>query len=192
MKKTLTGISVLIIFIFFVFSVFYFETPLSVIRPVFHKQIINYYCKLYKMDPLFVTAIIKEESKFLRRAHSHMGAIGLMQLMPKTARELALELGYTNFSEKDLESPKVNINLGMYYLYKLDKLFRGDKVHILASYNAGIGNVQSWQQKNKNGSIKIEDIPYKETKTYVQNVLRTYQWMKETQRIKKLIREKIA
>lgn len=97
MKKAIVG---LLIVLLAVFSLMYFETPLAIFRPVFHKEIINYYSQQYKLDPLFVTAIIKEESKFLHKARSHRGAVGLMQLMPSTARELARELGYDHFTDR--------------------------------------------------------------------------------------------
>jgi len=174
-----------------IFSVLYFEMPFNAIIPVFHKQTILYYSQAYNIDPLFVSAIIKAESKFLSKARSRRGAVGLMQLMPATARELADELGYKNLSEKDLEDPKKNINLGMYYLSKLDKMFNGDKILMLSAYNAGISNALSWKADNPEGKITVNDIPYRETKRYVQRVLRTYQWLKETQKITKLIREKI-
>ena len=188
MKKVIAGIIVVILA---VLSVFYLLLPLNVILPVFHVQTINYYSKEYNLDPLFVAAIIKAESKFLNRARSRAGAIGLMQLMPPTARELAAELGMKNISEKDLEDPKININLGTYYLSKLEKIFNGDPVLMLCAYNAGISNAASWKAGSTGGILKIEKIPYRETKRYVNNVLRTYEWLKQTQKIKKLIREKI-
>ena len=188
MKKVLAGIIVVILA---VFSVFYLLFPLNVILPIFHGQTISFYSQKYNLDPLFVAAIIKAESKFINRARSHAGAIGLMQLMPRTARELAEELGMKNIREKDLENPEININLGTYYLSKLDKLFKGDTVLMLSAYNAGISNAASWKSDSADGILKIEDIPYRETKRYVNNVLRTYEWLKQTQKIKKLIREKI-
>ncbi len=174
-----------------VISVLYFEMPFNAIIPVFHKQTILYYSQTYNIDPLFVSAIIKAESKFLSKAKSRRGAVGLMQLMPSTAKELAEELGYKNITEKDLEDPKKNINLGMYYLSKLDRMFNGDKILILSAYNAGISNAISWRNDSPEGKITVNDIPYRETKRYVQRVLRTYQWLKETQKITRLIREKI-
>jgi len=187
-KKLFAGIIVVILA---VFSVFYLLFPLNVILPIFHGQTISYYSQEYNLDPLFVAAIIKAESKFANRARSHAGAIGLMQLMPATARELAAELGMKNISEKDLENPKININLGTYYLSKLNKIFNGDTVLILCAYNAGISNALSWKANSAGGSLKIEDIPYRETKKYINNVLRTYEWLKQTQKIKNLIRGKI-
>lgn len=80
----------------------------------------------------------------------------------------------------------------MYYLSKLSKIFRGDQIMVLAAYNAGIGNVESWRNKNQEKAFSVEEIPYRETKMYVKNVLRTYRWLKETQKIKRFLRAKIA
>ncbi len=189
MKRTIAVVTVIVLA---VFSLVYFETPFAVFRPVFHKQIVNFYAQKYKVDPLFVTAIIKEESNFLRKARSRRGAIGLMQIMPATARELAPEIGNDHFADSDLEIPSININLGMYYLSKLQKQFRGDQVMVLAAYNAGIGTVASWQGGNPDRILTAEEIPYRATRAYVKNVLRTYRWLKQIQKIKRLFRGKTA
>lgn len=169
------------------FSLFYFELPYDLMRPVFHADTIKHYAGRYRFDPLFVTALIKTESNFFHRARSRRGAIGLMQLMPSTAKELARELGYTRINdEHDLEDPDVNIHLGTYYLSKLRDDFAGDEMLALAAYNAGKSKVELWRSMNP--LLTVADIPYRETRNYVKGVQSTYRWLKKIQRIKNLIR----
>lgn len=166
----------------------YFEVPFTFLRPVFHADIIKRYAAQYDVDPLLVTALIKVESKFFRRARSHRGAVGLTQLMPATARDMALELGYRSFRSVDLEDPETNIRLGTYYLHKLRNEFDGNDILALAAYNAGRTNVRTWCRHNPLIGFEPEEIPYPETRRYVASVLRTYEWLKKIQKIKNLIR----
>ena len=115
MRKLLLATAILTLIIF---SFFYFELPFNLLRPVFHADSINRYSAQYGLDPLLVTSIVKVESNFLKRARSSVGAIGLMQLLPSTARELAPELGYTDPSKIDLENPDINIRFGTLYIKK--------------------------------------------------------------------------
>jgi soluble lytic murein transglycosylase len=173
-------------------SLFYFELPLNIIRPVFHKNIINNYARDFKIDPLLITAIIRVESNFAKKAHSSKGAIGLMQLMPATAREMAQELGMSNLSPKDLENPETNIKLGMYYFRKLLDEFNNNQILALAAYNAGLTNVEKWYQQNPLLQIEANDIPFPETRDYVINVQSTYKWLKTVQNFKNLLHPKKA
>src|SRR3954464_1548769 len=91
------------------------------LRPALHKPLINKYAGQYKFDPLWVMAIIRVESRFAASAHSPRGAVGLMQLLPRTARELAPEIGLRHFQDDDLKDPEVNIHLGFHYLAKLKR-----------------------------------------------------------------------
>ena len=184
MRKVLVSV---IIIAGIVFSLFYFELPFDLIRPVFHADTIQQYSEQYGFDPLFITALIKTESNFFRRARSHRGAIGLMQLMPSTAKELARELGYRRLgSDDDLEDPDINIRLGTFYMFKLRDEFAGNEMLALAAYNAGKGKVELW--RNMNPLLTVDDIPYRETKKYVKGVQSTYQWLKRIQKLKNLIR----
>jgi soluble lytic murein transglycosylase len=182
MRKT---VPIIIIAVLAAVSLFYFDIPFNLLRPMFHTDTIKRYAGQYGLDPLFVTAVIKVESKFFRQARSHRGAIGLMQLLPSTAHELAGELGYRDFSDADLEDPNVNINLGMYYLYKLKKEYNDNEILALAAYNAGTGKVQSWYRVNPLLGVEIGDIPYRETRAYVRSVMRTYRWLKTIQKNQK-------
>jgi soluble lytic murein transglycosylase len=189
MKKT---IFVILAVILIMVSFFYFETPYYLLRPVFHKQIINKYAKDYKLDPILIIAIIKVESNFFRRAKSQRGAIGLMQLLPSTAKELSNEIGFKDFKAEDLENPEVNIHLGMFYVRKLLDEFDNNEILALSAYNAGVSNVETWYMKNPILGLEVSDIPFEETRNYVNNVQRTYQWLKTIQGLKNLIHKQKA
>lgn len=157
------------------------------LSPVFHKDIIIRHARAYKEDPLLVTAIIKVESKFFRKAKSSRGAIGLMQIMPNTAKEIAKELQIKNFRESDLEDPEANIRFGFHYLSKLRKEFGNDDITVLAAYNAGRKNVKKWLKENKKKYLEIKEIEFPETQNFVREVLSTYDWLKKFQRWRKQV-----
>jgi len=148
-------------------------------RPVLHKTLINKYAGEYKCDPLWVMAIIKTESGFWPQARSNRGALGLMQLLPTTAREIAPEIGIQIQSDDDLKDPDTNLHLGVYYLTKLQQLYPDDDVAVLAAYNAGPGVTGQWRQGKP--VLEINDINYPETRKFVKNVERTYGFLKMMQ-----------
>ncbi len=82
-------------------------------------------------------AIIKVESGFMPSALSHRGAVGLMQVLPSTARDIGPEIGVQIQNDEDLKDPDTNLHVGVYYLSKLEQMFPGDEVAALAAYNAG-------------------------------------------------------
>lgn len=114
-------------------------------------------------------AISKQESRFSPGVTSPVGAIGLMQLMPATANELA----GTTLTEQMLREPQRNINLGARYLDQLLALWEGDPFRSIASYNAGPGAVSSWPDPNSeiDPALWVERIPYPETRYYTKKVL---------------------
>lgn len=122
--------------------------------------------------------IARQESSFDRTAVSHAGARGLMQLMPGTAQEQAGKLGYGYDFGRLTADPAYNVMLGSSYFRRLLDQWGGNYVLAVASYNAGAGNVRKWI--NRNGDPRrpgadiiawIEDIPFTETRGYVQRVL---------------------
>lgn len=123
-------------------------------------------------SPLMLS-IVREESYFNPSAKSGVGAIGLMQLMPSTASEIAVKHGVKKFT---LYNPQQNIMLGNYYYAFLKTNLSGSDVSSIAAYNGGIGSVNSWKKSiyyNDTDEF-IEQIPYPETKNYVKKVFRSY------------------
>jgi soluble lytic murein transglycosylase len=184
MRKSIVPI---LIFISLALFLLYFKTPLNILLPVMHRHTIEKYAALYNLDPLLITAIIKNESNFSESATSDKGAIGLMQLMPGTGRSLAAELGITDFKDSDLSNTAMNIRLGSYYVSKLLKEFKGNKILALAAYNAGETKVEVWYKENPLLEMDTAGIPYQETKDYVNSVLRTYRWLGKENGLKKII-----
>ncbi|PQL18978.1 transglycosylase [Veillonella denticariosi JCM 15641] len=122
------------------------------------------------VSPALVASVILAESKYRNTAESETGALGLMQLMPETARWIAEQVGHGNYTDRQLKEPVTNIELGTWYLAHLLKDFNGDEVMALAAYNAGRGHVEAWLQENKwNGMV--DTIPFPETRSYVKAVL---------------------
>jgi tetratricopeptide (TPR) repeat protein len=127
------------------------------------------------VDPFLVLGIIRQESVFNPAAVSRAGAVGLMQLMPFTARKVAAELAEP-FSADSLTSWATNIRYGSHYLKKLLDQFQGNMVQAIAGYNGGPQAIAKWfeQNKKKNFDLFIEDIGYYETRGYVKKVLANY------------------
>lgn len=122
--------------------------------------------------------IIRQESSFDRAAVSHAGARGMMQLMPATARELAGKMGVGYDQSRLTRDPQYNIMLGSRYFENLVSYWGGNTALAVASYNAGMGNVRRWVNENGDPRMSgvdivrwIEEIPFTETKGYVQRVL---------------------
>ncbi|MCX6373411.1 MAG: lytic transglycosylase domain-containing protein [Actinobacteria bacterium] len=126
------------------------------------------------LDPALVAAVIYAESRFDARARSPYGAVGLMQVLPETATQIARETGGVAFVATDLEDPRVNIRYGCYYLRSVLDLFGGDRVAAIAAYNAGAGAVGEWEAaaRAEGHTLRVADIPYAETRAYVRSVLK--------------------
>ena len=124
-------------------------------------------------------AIIKVESGFKPRAMSSRGAVGLMQLLPTTARDISPEIGVQFQNDDDLTNPDINLHIGVYYLSKLTAMFPDDEVSVLAAYNAGPGVTAEWRKGKP--VLETSDIPYPETRKFVENVERTYGFLKMVQ-----------
>src|SRR5690606_17081182 len=121
----------------------------------------------------FLYAIARQESAFREDARSPVGAMGLMQLMPATAREMAKRSGMS-FQPQDLLKPEKNIALGSRYLNELLNQFNGNRILAAAAYNAGPSRVKRWLSKDDAKlpyDVWIETIPFQETRGCVQNVL---------------------
>ena len=164
----------------------------NALSPITYKSLLYRNAGIYKVDPLLAAAIIKCESTFNPMAVSSAGAVGLMQLMPETAAELALEkkIDYVNYEE--LYKPEINIEIGFYYIQKLKKRYKGSLVLALAAYNAGIKMGDEWASSGlgKRPSEEISLITYPETRKFVSNVLGTYTEFKFARKVKRLLQFK--
>lgn len=148
-----------------------------------YSEYVEKYSKEYKVDSLLVYSIIKAESNFNEGATSDRGACGLMQLMDNTAKEIADNEVIDYESGTTLYNPEKNIMLGTKYYSDLKEQFKNDAI-ALAAYNAGSGNVQKWIDDGiiKSDGSNIENIPFKETNTYVRKILNDYKIYKEIYR----------
>ena len=133
------------------------------------------------LDPALIAAVIYAETKFEPRP-SAAGAEGLMQILPSTAYFLAGLSGGSQFTAGDLASPSINVAYGSYYLrYLLDR-YHGNEMLALAAYNGGLANVDSWvaQAGAAGRSMTAAEIPFAETRAYVQRVLAAQQTYRAT------------
>jgi len=171
-------ISVMIVLSILVgYSILQISNLQKIIYPYPHRTIIEKYAAQYGVDPLFVLAVIREESKFLPQSESHKGAKGLMQLMPSTAQSIAESIGDKAYSDKDILNPEKNIQYGTWYIASLQKLFSNNQTLVIAAYNGGRGHVQEWIKSGQIDpeNLRQQDIPFKETRDYVGRVLNSYQ-----------------
>ena len=124
------------------------------------------------LDPAYVYGLIRQESRFIMDARSGVGASGLMQVMPATARWTAKKIGLDGFSTDQLNDRETNITIGTAYLkLALDDL-GGSMPMAAAAYNAGPGRPRSWRNGNVlDGAIWAENVPFSETRDYVKKVL---------------------
>ncbi|MDT8975493.1 lytic transglycosylase domain-containing protein [Paenibacillus sp. chi10] len=147
--------------------------------PIAYEDEIRKYAAQYDVDPLLVAAIIRVETNFQAGRESRKGAIGVMQLMPETATWAMEQLKMNNrWSLDELKNTAdPNILIGTWYLKSLHKQFNENWIAAIAAYNAGPGNVNKWiRNKVWDGSYDTakQQIPYGETKLYVQRVIHYY------------------
>jgi soluble lytic murein transglycosylase len=133
--------------------------------PLAYDHIVVGHAANYDLDPALLAAVIYRESRFDAGARSSSGAIGLMQLLPDTAKGIALHTGGSRFRVADLYDPEINVRYGAFYLRRLLTKY-GDERHALAAYNAGQANVDEWRAQGKG-------IVFTETREYVDSVMNT-------------------
>lgn len=147
---------------------------LQVRFPIVYQDQVTKAAKQTSVNPLLIFAVARQESAFMPDAKSPAGAVGLMQLLPSTAKQTAQKSGMS-FNPQDLVQPDKNIALGSRYLDYLLGVFDGNRILAAAAYNAGPSRVRQWMNKEKNAQLPydvwIETIPFKETRGYVQNIL---------------------
>ena len=174
--KKLMIIILLIVLIVIVFLVK--DNLLKLLYPKTYQEVVSTYAEKYNVEENLIFALIKAESNFDKDAISNRKAIGLMQLMEDTAREVANKNDIDMKFDKPIEELRQvdkNIEIGTCYLSTLMEKYQNKEV-ALAAYNAGIGTVNGWIEKEiiKEDGSDIENIPYKETNNYVRKILRDY------------------
>lgn len=148
--------------------------------PVRYEASVTNYAAKYDLDPFLVYSIIRVESKFNPYAKSGKGAMGLMQVTPKTGRYISDLAGDGGYEDERLFDTDTNIKLGSYYLAKLMKDFNYNIECVLAAYNGGEGNVRKWAKIDGDGKItlNVESIPFSETRKYIRKVKKNYNMYK--------------
>ena len=170
--------TVIIIFVIAILIILFKDKLLKIMYPKTYSEIISVYAEKYNVEENLIYAVIKAESNFDSNAVSNREAIGLMQIVEETAIDVAnqnqIDVDTENITEELLDIDN-NINIGTKYLSTLLAQY-GNMEIALAAYNAGIGTVNNWIEKQiiqADGS-DIENIPYKETNNYVRKILRDY------------------
>jgi soluble lytic murein transglycosylase len=146
---------------------------LKLMFPVNYKEEIKQSAEHYNVDPFLIMAIIQIESKYNPHRVSKKGAVGLMQVMPETAKWIIEKANFSVMAKEYLDEPELNIALGSWYVNFLTKEFDHNLYAAIAAYNAGPGNVRKWLNEGiwDGKRETIENIPFGETRHYVQKVL---------------------
>ncbi|KAF3983437.1 MAG: lytic transglycosylase domain-containing protein [Methylococcales symbiont of Hymedesmia sp. n. MRB-2018] len=141
--------------------------------PIEYRKQVENNAKQQQLHPAVIYGLIRRESAFNEKAQSRAGARGLMQIMPRTGKQIAKELKEKLGHKKNLFKPDLNIKYGAYYYKQLLKQFNGRYALATAGYNAGSHRVKKWLPKGKaiDADIWVETIPLKETRAYVSAVL---------------------
>lgn len=141
-----------------------------------YPETIAEYAAEYGLDPYLIAAVIHCESGNRPEAVSPVGAMGLMQIMPDTGEWIAGKLDLADFRTDMLLESAQNIRFGCWYLRFLMNRYDQDRQLTLAAYNAGHGNVDKWiDDPAVSDGGKLVDIPYAETKNYLEKVQRAYE-----------------
>ena len=144
--------------------------------PRYYANTVEKYAKLYDVDTFLIAAMILEESRYNAEAISWAGAIGLMQIMPATGRELAQQLKIRRFRTAMLKEPDVNIRMGTKYIGYLNSLFGGDPMLVIGAYNGGPGRMKRWVSSKNIKDIDefVEKITIRETRLHIKKVINSY------------------
>jgi len=150
----------------------YFD-DLSIRFPTPFTGQVNKYSNKRNLEPAFVYGIIRRESAFNPQARSPVGARGLMQLMPATAKQVSKQLKIKAPSRQDLYTPSFNINLGSKYIGDMLTKFDGHRALASAAYNAGPHRVKAWLPEDNElpADVWVDTIPFTETREYVRAIL---------------------
>lgn len=142
--------------------------------PVAHRWWFNFFADKHSIDPITLMSLARQESALDIEARSPVGARGIMQIMPSTAKYTARKYKLSYQSSDDLYEVGKNIEIGSHYLNGLLEQYDNNRIFALAAYNAGPNRVKTWRERTQ-GKLDayafIESIPFKETRGYVQNIL---------------------
>jgi soluble lytic murein transglycosylase len=155
------------------------DTPRSLLElayPLAYASLVEAAGRQYEVSPLALLALIRQESLYDPQAISVAGALGLTQVIPATATDIAQKLGYDDFEPRDLLEPSLNIEFGASYLADQLALFDGNLYLALAGYNGGPGNALRWRDDPTavDPDFLVEAIDLEETRSYVELVLDNY------------------
>jgi soluble lytic murein transglycosylase len=140
--------------------------------PMPYKDEVMARSKSIQLDPAYVYGLIRQESRFILDARSSVGASGLMQVMPATAKWTAKKIGLKNFQTEQLNQRDTNIAIGTAYLKLVLNNFQGSMPMAAAAYNAGPSRPRKWRNgPTLEGAIWAECVPFTETRDYVKKVL---------------------
>ena len=140
--------------------------------PTPYRDVLGNYTRQLDLDEAWVYALVRQESRFSAEARSNAGALGLMQLMPTTARSVARRLGIPGLNRNSVHTVDTNISLGTYHLRQLMDGLDNHPVLVSAAYNAGLGRARDWRaDRALEGAIYTETIPFSETRDYVRKVM---------------------
>lgn len=144
--------------------------------PLYYTDLLQKHTTKYDIDPLFVAAMIREESSYNADIVSYAGAIGLMQIMPATGRELAGRLKIPRFSKKMLYNPDINIQMGSWYMKSLMNQFDNNHALVAGAYNGGPGRMRRWIKAKQIPDLDefIEDIGIDQTRRHIKKVIDSY------------------
>ncbi|MEK7841118.1 MAG: transglycosylase SLT domain-containing protein, partial [Deltaproteobacteria bacterium] len=145
--------------------------------PEGYKELVESAANELQIDPLLVYAVMMQESEFDEKAVSGAGAVGLLQIMPGTGEMIARKLSHPLFKEDKLFLPAINISFGAWYLKTMITRFKGNLPLAVAAYNAGPNAVDEWLKKwgRLDADEFVENIPYQETRKYVERVIGYYE-----------------
>lgn len=140
--------------------------------PTPYRDVLSNYTRQLDLDEAWVYALVRQESRFSADARSNAGALGLMQLMPTTARSVARRLGIHGVDRYSVHAVDTNVSLGTYHLRELMDGLDNHPVLVSAAYNAGLTRARDWRAGQPlEGAIYTENIPFSETRDYVRKVM---------------------
>ena len=141
--------------------------------PLVHREQVLSQAEINNIDPAFAYAVIRQESAFIADARSHAGALGLMQVLPRTAQQLAKGLDVQINHPLDILDISKNLRFGMKYLRKALNRYDNNAVLATAAYNAGYPRVNKWLPEKGviPSDLWAETVPFAETRNYIQNIM---------------------